>query len=647
MSQFGWTPWQISRPDRLPGYVHPELVAELLPGGLPGGARGERPARARAAYDAVAAAAPWYVQPMESDGLQPLLTPFEVLVSPRNGTCIDLSLVYCAAALHADLHPRIVLLGGTSANHAVVLVWLGGNRGQATAPTLDGFDPDRIRETPTSAGDWMPVDVATAAKRDSGSRPGQSFDDAVQHGAVLLRDRPWVAVVDVGAANAGVGIVATPEHPSVGNVLDSPYEPNPQPPGGDRGDIGFRLQLITSDYTVVPFRRRIEFEQLSHAVERTAPGSQLQVAVIAGVGGAGKTRLIAELCRSRAEFEHWHTGWLPTHVKDASEKSHRRLRWLAATGSPLIVAIDYAEGRTAEVEDAIECLASRAVGPTWLLLGARETGSWYHELRNTHRQRATFHEVIPIAARLGAADLWAHAVTAFEGEMGRQVTPDVRAFPTESVSRLWTTLDVIMTAWLHVFEGREVALDDRNALYDTILDHEQRLWAKIWDDRYRSAMGSLPDAERSAMRLAATVLTCRAPSPSEAEAALQSVPSLAEGNELSPRGTRIADVLATALRARGSSLGVRPDPVADRLIALELTTDPPQLGHLLLATLTDSASTEVTLRRIVRAAQTAQDRRLELTALLCKNLLEFGELWGPVLAVAATEGGIAIDALDD
>ena len=230
MTSGHWTSWQIDRPDRLPGYVHPEIVATLLPAGVPGSSTGGLAARARSVYDAVAAVNISYCQPIEQDGFQQLLTPYEVLVSPKNATCIDAALIVSAAALKAGLHPKIVVLGGGTSNHAVVIIWLGGNHGEAAPPVLPEFDADEIRSTPTSAGSWMPIDPSTATATSSINGPG-IFEEAVLQSFKALSTRPGIRVVDVGD-DPGVAIQLPTVRPDHEPVLDHPYADRPQPPDG-------------------------------------------------------------------------------------------------------------------------------------------------------------------------------------------------------------------------------------------------------------------------------------------------------------------------------------------------------------------------------------------------------------------------------
>jgi hypothetical protein len=63
---------------------------------------------------------------------QKLRTPHEILVAPREGTCIDLALLFCGLCLNNDLVPVMVLVKG----HAFAMVSLAVNRRDATNRNL-------------------------------------------------------------------------------------------------------------------------------------------------------------------------------------------------------------------------------------------------------------------------------------------------------------------------------------------------------------------------------------------------------------------------------------------------------------------------------------------------------------------------------
>ncbi|MEV7580559.1 NACHT domain-containing protein [Streptomyces erythrochromogenes] len=120
-----WPRWQRSAPATLVQYVLPTEVAALLT--VPGRSQASPVDRLRAVYEAMARAGVRYSQPQASDmsGRQRIAEPYEVLHSPKQGTCIDLAVVMAAAARHAGLTTMIVVAdapGPGAVSHALLCV---------------------------------------------------------------------------------------------------------------------------------------------------------------------------------------------------------------------------------------------------------------------------------------------------------------------------------------------------------------------------------------------------------------------------------------------------------------------------------------------------------------------------------------------
>ena len=99
------------------------------------------------------------------------------------------------------------------------------------------------------------------------------------------------------------------------------------------------------------------------------------VRLVAGPGGAGKTRLALELCRQRATAG-WSTGFLDTNLDMSST-------WqiLKNCHKPLLIVIDYAETRqTALLAFINAMMKTPGDQPVRLLLLARAAGEWWENL---------------------------------------------------------------------------------------------------------------------------------------------------------------------------------------------------------------------------------------------------------------------------
>ena len=72
-----------------------------------------------------------------SQALQTIRTPPEILIAPREGTCLDLAALYCGLCLANELLPILILIEG----HALAAVSLtqGYGTGTVTGPAAELF----------------------------------------------------------------------------------------------------------------------------------------------------------------------------------------------------------------------------------------------------------------------------------------------------------------------------------------------------------------------------------------------------------------------------------------------------------------------------------------------------------------------------
>ena len=109
--------------------------------------------------------------------------------------------------------------------------------------------------------------------------------------------------------------------------------------------------LLRPRYAVVPFVARGDL--LDHAMRWREADTALDVLVLTGAGGFGKTRTAAEVCRA-AEQSGWTAGLL-----DGDDDTTPLLTWRGR----LLVAVDYAETRPEPVTDLLRRLLRRRSGP--------------------------------------------------------------------------------------------------------------------------------------------------------------------------------------------------------------------------------------------------------------------------------------------
>jgi hypothetical protein len=174
-----------------------------------------------------------------ADALQTIRTPAEVLVAPREGTCLDLAALYCGLCLAYELLPVLVLVQG----HALAAVctthglrdWNGYDRpGRELFAATDLTDVAALRDL-IDSGAYLPVECTGFARSDLLARlpdlPESTgrvdgllpFESAVAAGRQQLDqvDRPLRFAVDVATAHYAWRLEPYPVEP-----LPSAYATN-------------------------------------------------------------------------------------------------------------------------------------------------------------------------------------------------------------------------------------------------------------------------------------------------------------------------------------------------------------------------------------------------------------------------------------
>ncbi|MEU9181645.1 NACHT domain-containing protein [Streptomyces sp. NPDC048550] len=213
-----WPRWSLEgEPVALAKYVNPDAVAALVR--LPGASSAGRTDRLREVYRALAAVGIGYAfeSPSDERGRQVILTPREVLWSPRHGTCLDLAVVLAAACMTAGLHPVVVLLRpadgdfeAASTGHALVAVRMtdkapAGTPADPVWPQPPaGFAQSVQRTVPGLPGAYVvidPVGVARPLRSTPTEGLGVDFEEAAARGAryVFGGNWAWHTAIDVGS----------------------------------------------------------------------------------------------------------------------------------------------------------------------------------------------------------------------------------------------------------------------------------------------------------------------------------------------------------------------------------------------------------------------------------------------------------------
>ncbi|MFD4830653.1 trypsin-like peptidase domain-containing protein [Streptomyces uncialis] len=236
---------------------------------------------------------------------------------------------------------------------------------------------------------------------------------------------------------------------------------------------------------------------LRELTEEWCSGDGVQLAVITGPGGAGKSRLARELSIRLRDGPGWACGWLDAPGPDGDYSV------LTEVDRPLFLVADYAELRIPQLTSLLTVLDRRPPGrpPVRLLLTARglgqNTGGWWDQLRTRTRETraltydAVHRELPPVAEqtdrnthfRNALTDLAKHLPQALPATLRKATgdwAPQIRLVPPRDVSgpHYGSPLTLQMTALTDLLATHpETRLPDRNLLLEEqMLLHERAYW---------------------------------------------------------------------------------------------------------------------------------------------------------------------------
>jgi hypothetical protein len=508
-------------------------------------------------------------EPAAATGGQPIRSADEVLHMPRQGTCLEVCLLYAGAVLDAGLHPAVVVLDREAESHAVVVVWLEGSwpRPSITYPFADVLwrtapqDAEgtglleHVRTESDSPGSFVAIDVACATRRAGDDLV--DFDLAVIGAATQLHEWAWSLGVDVGLAHLRAGDELAQE------LFQAPAGPTSEPvlvPAYMDDNSGSPLAQIAARKGVVGFYPTTELEWFKEWAEDPSLSQRgregLRIAMVTGVGGAGKTRLAAQLCRDLGALG-WYTGFLtPNRAADDAG-------WLARLPSKQVIVIDYAEEwETERLSETLQRLQSTS-SDIVLVLTARQGGQWWKDARDK-AVRAGANLADPYCINLHPSirnqrRLFEFAVRDIQrANDSNYVVPDFRE------DEKWTTLDVVTQAWLAA-SGADGLAPNRSKLYAEILDREFGYWAHTLQAR------GFPDGTPDELAEFGAAVTLLGPRTEEHVAmvsrAVEKKKKPFSGKRPGPEKRKRGKVLADLLGGHESgSLAVRPDPIGEYLI---------------------------------------------------------------------------------
>ncbi len=427
---------------------------------------------------------------------------------------------------------------------------------------------------------------------------GVILADPKMYGSRRLQVLPAARLLadDGFATRVGAGLHDLEDVDARGEIayLDTYVRPAylPRPPDMPDPD------LLKAKYGIVPFLgREAEHRQLldwCHGAER------FSVAVITGDGGAGKTRLAAELCRTMTE-----AGWQAGFADEDTFNDARdvELIW------PTVLVIDYPDRMTDTVVRLVGRLSRPRRGPRLRVLlvdrapgGLTEQLTWWRKLNRETNRLVQTSTRLPVRLEGGQVDLrdrQRHATaawTAFTG--GTTVMPDLDLTDHGYANPLKLHMAVLQAA-------RGEVHPDADSVVASFLGREERRWV---DRLPRHFIADLTDLRA---HQAVTLATMTAPTPAAAVQLLTALPGLADPVGFAiERRTRITEWLAELFPGEDRIAPLTPDLLAEELLART-----PGLDVLVRGIHDHETSTTVHKARMLDALRLAADRSEVRTAL--------------------------------
>ncbi|MET9520336.1 tetratricopeptide repeat protein [Streptomyces sp. NPDC002994] len=352
-----------------------------------------------------------------------------------------------------------------------------------------------------------------------------------------------------------------------------------------------------------------------------------------GSGGQGKTRLAYHLAGLLAA-DGWAVLWPKASVADD------RLREVRDAAKPLLVVLDYAETRTAQLTALVEAAADHpGTTPLKVLLLARTDGDWWAEARSAtslvedYLDHSRSERLVPLeddpdqrpGAYRTAVRALAAALPSVQCLAGHDwhTAADTLPVPRLDHDGYANVLTLQMTALADLLDTAAPAdptgagEEETERVADRLLGHERRYWkqsAATCGLTPRLSLGTL-EAALAAAHLAG------AAEHDQADHIWCSLPALAD----QPRDRRDAVTawIASLYPATGSNLpwGVlQPDRLAERHVGRVLENDP-ALAERLLDGADDAQTTQLLTVYSRAAAHTVFHGRLDaqLTGLCTRH----------------------------
>ena len=330
------------------------------------------------------------------------------------------------------------------------------------------------------------------------------------------------------------------------------------------------------------------------AIERDKP---IKLRLQAGRGGAGKTRLLIEVCEKLENQNGWRAGFI-----DRSQSTTIGLPELLREGKPCLLVLDYAETRSSEIVELVRvAVHAKESPPLRLVLLARDGGDWWNHLADAAGKDDVIaailqgfqtkagpyrmeQERIQRKDRVAFFDDALNDFAAFRKKVAPAGAPDLS-------DDIFADPLFIHLAALACLRG-DVAISDKDLL-GIAIGHERSYWRQLLNN------ADLPEQFMRSIEQGMALLTLYGGkrSAKEAKAILERAPAMSQ-IEASDHA-RIFEVLRQLYDWDGGLRGLQPDILGEALVSEAFDRDDELL---------DSAFLEATTREDVRSALTVLTR---------------------------------------
>ncbi|MFD7831711.1 trypsin-like peptidase domain-containing protein [Kitasatospora sp. NPDC059803] len=253
--------------------------------------------------------------------------------------------------------------------------------------------------------------------------------------------------------------------------------------------------LLSPQAEVVPFTGMQE--EIAALTSWCTSSRVVDVAVVFGPGGVGKTRLATELIR---RITRRRSPWTAGFLSDV-QRASSALDALKTNLRPLLLVLDYAETRMDQVEEVLRLFAGsrHAFDKVRVLLLARPTNRWWTDLEMEWRgspvmEQGTEVRLTPASVHQGVGTVrnFEVATQAFrqriahlsglDGSLADWDEPSVTEVPDASSNEHVVkaaeevVVSIHMAALAQVLEDTEFPAADTVRPVDVLLAHESRYW---------------------------------------------------------------------------------------------------------------------------------------------------------------------------